>query len=680
MSNNIENPASTIWIFAHANAGKTTLTEQLLYHTKVIDIIWKVDDGNTITDSLNIEKDRWISVRSALVTFNINGKKIQLIDTPGHIDFSAEVERALNVLDFAVVVISWVEWIESQTYTLWELLKKKNIPTIIFINKMDRVWADFQRVIDEIKKKVETQIISLIDINKLDDENNFQIKEYNSSKIIELLAEIDDETLVKYIESPETITKEKIDYRLTQLIKLWKIFPIIWWSALKNDWMEKLISSLDKYIPSPKISKDDKFSWFIYLVRVDEWKRNYFTKILSWELKVRDTVNIGNDAEWKITALYKINWTESISVNTAQRWDIVIVNGIDSSANTYIWEQPEHHNHIKFINPLINMNVIPLWKTKNLELLEALNILNIEDPYLNVRYDKKNNQIIVSLMWEIQSQVIQTMLKERFDIDADFLDPVLIHKETPSTNWKWKASYTSISAVELEVKPLKTWSWVIYKSKLSTDFLLKKYQKQTERLVKEYLQQWIYWWEVTDIEVSLVDGRFDSMWSDPKHFNIAVPLALIRALKNSDIKIIEPIAWYTIIVPKNYMDSVISTLSNLNSKFQILQYDSDKVTIKWEAKYKDMLNFQNTLISITSWLWVYTSNIIRYEATNNQTIKKTYIWPDPRNETFFLINDMKWSFEALDKPISKKKKESSSKFKRLKKEKVYAKIRKDKSI
>ncbi len=662
-----------LWIFAHANAWKTTITEQLLYHTQIIDTLWKVDSWNTASDSLNVEKERWISVRSSLVTFELNWKKVQLIDTPWHIDFSAEVERALQVLDCAILVISWVEWVEPQTYTLWSLLKNKKIPTIVFINKMDRIWADYYKTIKDIEKKIETNIIPLIDIEKSDD-NDFNSKDLDIKEITENLANFDDEILENFIESTENIDKIKVNKKLKNLIQSWKIFPVIWWSALKNKWIKKLIKTLEKFLPENEKESDENFSAFIYLVRIDNWQKNFYAKILSWELVNRDIVEINENLRQKIKWLYLTEWTKLIPTEKAKKWDIVVINWIDLKINEYIWEKPKDFKTTQFVNPLINMNVKSCDKnTSSQELINALNILNMEDPYLNVRYDKITNEIIVSLMWEIQSQIIQTMLKERFWIESEFLNPILIHKETPTKIWVWLASYTSVSAVKLEVKPWKKWSWIIYQSKLNTDFLHKKYQKQTERLVKQYISQWVYWWEVTDAEISLIDWRFDSMWSDPKHFNIAVPLALIRALKDSNIKIIEPIAKYEIVIPREYLNNLINTLWNLHSSFEILEDNSEKVKIKWTAKYSKVINFSQSLMWITWWLWVFSSQIDRYEISNNQDIEKLYIWPDPRNETRFLINDMWWSYEALDKPVSKKKKESSAKFKRLKKQEKYKK-------
>ena len=182
----------TIGIFAHANAGKTTITENLLYETNVIENIGRVDTGNTVTDSMKIEKERGITVRSSLVSFDVNGKKVQLIDTPGHVDFSAEVERAINVLDGAVLAISGVEGVEAQTYTIWKALREKNIPTIFFINKMDRAGADFTRTLKELKEKLSAEIIPLENIIRNDD-SSLSFEETSKEELMEYQSDVEDE-------------------------------------------------------------------------------------------------------------------------------------------------------------------------------------------------------------------------------------------------------------------------------------------------------------------------------------------------------------------------------------------------------------------------------------------------------------------------------------------------------
>ena len=177
----------TLGVFAHANAGKTTITENLLYDTHVIDKMGRVDTGDTVTDSMKVEKERGITVRSSLVSFNAEGKKVQLIDTPGHVDFSAEVERAINVLDGAVLAISGVEGVEAQTYTIWNEIKEKRVPTIFFINKMDREGANYDKVLKELREKLKIPIISLERIEKKG--KDFTISKLSKDEIMSLFAE-----------------------------------------------------------------------------------------------------------------------------------------------------------------------------------------------------------------------------------------------------------------------------------------------------------------------------------------------------------------------------------------------------------------------------------------------------------------------------------------------------------
>ena len=665
-----EKSAVTLGIFAHANAGKTTLTEHLLFHAKIIDTIGRVDEGNTMTDSLKIERERGISVRAALVTFDLEGKKIQLIDTPGHIDFSAEVERALQVLDCAIVVISGVEGVEPQTYTLWKLLKQKKVPTIIFINKMDRRGADYGKTIEDIKRKLEKKVIPLTQIEG--SENTFVYSPYTHEQLVELLADLDDEVMEKYLENPDQITQDVFDKRLEELTQKAEVFPVIGGSALKGEGVEDLIGCIKKYLPTPARKDQDKFSAFIYLVRVENGKKGFFAKILSGRVKNRDHVKVENDDTQQVKEMAMVQGNALVPTKEAGSGDIIVIHGLDAMSGQYLGDKPDDASQIRFVNPLISMNVAVKDKSQSMELAKALGVLNEEDPYLNVRHDQYTGQKCISLMGEIQAQIVQTMLRERFHIESELVDPILIHRETPTRLGTGLATYTKVSAVKIEVTPLPPGSGVVYKSKLSTDFLHRKYQRQTERLVRAYMRQGVYGWEITDAEIALVDGRFDSMGSDPMHFNIAVPLALMRALKDSHMKILEPISRFTIAIPKIYMSEVIKALSGFNSAFEVTKDDSEEVTIEGEAKYSHMLNFSNTLIGLTSGRGVYSSYLSRYEVSNNQEIARNYFGPDPRNETVFVINEMGGSLDALDKPFTKRKKESSSKFKRQQKEKLYA--------
>ena len=480
----------TLWVFAHANAGKTTITEHLLHNSKIINNIWRVDSGDTITDNMKIEQDRWISIRSSLVTFNILDKKIQLVDTPGHIDFLSEVERNISILDSSILVISWADWIEAQTYTIWNDLKKRKIPIIFFINKMDRKWANYKKVISEIKKELTPNIIPLVDI-KIQN-NNLILENKNLNYLIEEISQYDEEIINLFFENKQKINLDFIEEKISTLTQSQKIFPVIWGSSLKWIWMEKLVYCIDKYLWTFNSSIKDinlinNLSWFVYLVRNEEWKRNLYTKIFSGNINIRDNIKIWDRTE-KIKKLFSISWWKKVSIENATKWEIVIINWLNINSWEYIWEQI-NKNPISKVIPLIIMEIESLEKWKNVDLVEALNTLNDEDPHLNINYDKITGKFYINLMWLIQAEVIQEILKTRFSLETNFSNPLIKHKEVPSKIGKWESSYTQFSAIEFEIKPLNKWTWIKYNLKLSTYYLHKKYQNQAEKLVRKYIKQ-----------------------------------------------------------------------------------------------------------------------------------------------------------------------------------------------
>ncbi len=661
----------TLGIFAHANAGKTTITEHLLYHTKVIDNIGRVDSGNTVTDNMKVEQERGITVRDSIVSFKLNNKNIQLIDTPGHVDFSAEVERAINVLDGAILVISGVEGLEAQTYTIWRALREKNVPTIIFINKMDRKGANYNRVTAELQNNLKVPTLTLTHVYQRSD-GELSIEKSNVSDIIEELSLIDDAVLEKYIEG-EKIDDFWLASKMIELTHKSKIFPIIGGSGLTDIGIDDLVDAISRYLPSTSKKIEEEMSAYVFMIRVNENGKNAYVKILNGKLSNRDIVNINGDQTDKIKNIMISDGAKMISVDTAYSGDIAIINGLDVKCGQILGNDNGLDRYVSFVKPLLTMEVNPIDKNDTIGLMKALKILNDEDPYLNVRYNERTNSIYCSLMGEVQAQIIKTMLEERFDIRVNIENPVVIHKEVPTKVASSKASYTCVSGIELEVSPLKRGSGFKYVSKLSTDFLHIKYQRQIERLINYYSKQGLSGWELTDMEVALIGGQFDSMGSDPMHFNIITPLALFRCLKQANMKLLEPISKYIITFPEENMKNVIKLISTKGGTYEITNSFDGEVTIEGEAPASNMLDFPLELSMNTSGRGTYASHICRYDISKNQDVKMEYLGPDPRNETTFIINDMRASLDSLDETLMKKKKESRSKFARVQKEKEYGK-------
>ena len=659
----------TLGIFAHANAGKTTITEHLLYHTHVIDKIGRVDTGNTVTDNMKVEQERGITVRDSIVSFELNDKTIQLIDTPGHVDFSAEVERAISVLDGAILVISGVEGLEAQTYTIWRALKEKKVPVIIFINKMDRKGANYDKVISELQNNLGVNTLTLTHVIQNED-GSLLIHNSKLEDIIEEVSMVDDNILEQYVNG-ELISVEDIASRIIELTHNCELFPVIGGSALIDVGIDDLVNSIARYIPTTKKKIDKDLSAFVFMVRINSKGKNVYLKILNGSLGIRDVIHTKADKNEKVKALYIADGSKLISTEKVYSGDIAIVQGLDVKCGELLGSKDGFDKYISFVKPLLTMEINPVEKKDTIELMNALKILNEEDPYLDVRYNEKTNSIFCSLMGEVQTQVIKTLIEERFGIKVNIENPIIIHKEVPTVKASAKATYTTVSGIGLEVTPLERGSGFRYVSKVSTDFLHLKYQRQIERLINYYRKQGLKGWELTDMEVALIDGQFDSMGSDPMHFNIITPLALFRCLKQAKMKLLEPISKFIITIPENDLSSVIKLISSKNSTYEITKHFDEFITLEGEAPAANMLNFPLELSMTTSGRGTYSSFISQYEISKNQDASIDFIGPDPRNETTFVINDMKASMEPLDKTLMKKKKESRSKFARQKKEKEY---------
>lgn len=651
----------TLGIFAHANAGKTTVTENILYEANIIKRIGRVDEGTTVTDSMSVERNRGITVRSSVVSFIDNQTQFFLIDTPGHVDFSSEVERAINTLDGAILVVSAVEGVEAQTYTIYEALKRKNIPVIVFINKVDRKNADYEKVLCDLKTKLGMRLVKLSDI-KYDNSGNIIVSESDTDDLMNDLAECDDSLVDDYLSgklSRDTLLKKVFELSRKSLLSV-----VFGGTALKCIGTQQLFNHLSKCLPTYEYTKKTEFSGYVYMVRVEENVAKAFIKVLSGEMHVRDEIDVGDDQKQKIVSIKVPTGATYASVESVTSGQIAICTGLNVKPGQLIGNQLDKSNYISFVHPKLNIQVVPKSPNQLHDLYNALKIMELEDPYLNVRISaNEGKKIIISLMGEVQAQIIESELQERFNIPVNLSHANIIHKERPTKEGSGEASYTKVSKVEIKVYPLPQGSGLKYESRLSTDYLLRKYQRQTERLVYQYAKQGLFGWEVTDALIVLTNGRFDSMGSEPKHFNIAVPLALMRALKDCNEKLLEPISEYYVVIPKSAMSDVTRELSSRNAFYEVISENSESMSLRGEIPTKMISDFPVVLSKLSSGRGIFTSSIIRYTDSVQQNILNDYVGFDPRNEVKFVINEMGGDLDSLDVAVSKKRKSSRSKFK-----------------
>ncbi|WP_294364806.1 TetM/TetW/TetO/TetS family tetracycline resistance ribosomal protection protein, partial [uncultured Clostridium sp.] len=407
----------TIGILAHVDAGKTTFSEQLLYHTNSIRNRGRVDHKNSFLDSHNIEKERGITIFSDQAIFEIGDSKYYLIDTPGHIDFSSEMERALSILDYAILVISAVEGIQGHTYTIWSLLKKYNVPTFFFINKLDRTGANLEKVLEEIREDLTSDICYINKLNNLEEE------------LIEFISERDDNLLERYLNGD--YNEMEWIYNLKKLIKERKIYPCLSGSALQDDGIEEFINIFNQ-LSFSEYKENDNFSGRVYKIKHDNnGTRLTFIKILKGSLKVRDELfyGKGNEISEKISSIRIYNGSKFSTVDKAIAGDLVAVTGLSMfKAGDGIGEIKD--NIIFNMTPTLKSKVIFDDSYNIKDVLRYFKILESEDPALNVIWNEAVQEIQISIMGKIQLEVLKEVLDERFNLKIDFGPCEIMYKET----------------------------------------------------------------------------------------------------------------------------------------------------------------------------------------------------------------------------------------------------------
>lgn len=408
----------TIGILAHVDAGKTTFSEQILYHTNSIRVRGRVDHKTSFLDNHFIERERGITVFSDQGLFDYGKSTYYLIDTPGHVDFSCEMERAIAVMDYAIIVLSGVEGVQGHTETVWELLKKHNIPTIFFINKLDRTNADKHRVIDEIKSNLTKNCIYI--------DKNLS-KEELSNELIELISEYDEQLLEMYLE--DDYNKELWIKTFVNLMKGNEIYPIFGGSALQDEGIVQFLENVET-LTYTDYNENDSFSGRVYKIRHEEnGNKITFIKALTVSMNVRDEITYGDNIKEKVSSIRLYNGSKFKNVDKVAAGDIVGVTGL-SEANA--------GDGLGTLTEKIHYDLVPTMMSKVIfdkssnvkEVLSYFKMLDREDPALNVVWSEALQEIHVHIMGTIQLEVLREILQERFNLKIEFGPCKILYKET----------------------------------------------------------------------------------------------------------------------------------------------------------------------------------------------------------------------------------------------------------
>lgn len=629
----------TIGVFAHANAGKTTVTEQLLHNAGVISRVGRVDHGDTVTDNLKVEQERGITVRASLVSFNAGENTFNLIDTPGHIDFVAEVERSMSVLDCAIMVVSGVEGVEAQTYQIFKSLKANNIPTIVFVNKLDRKGASLAKVKAEFASELRGDFVYL---NAYSDG---KVLPLSKSEICEQLAEYDEECIDAFLKNE--VNKVNIDKKVQELIKKGTIMPVFCGSALIAIGTNELFD----FISNLEIEQanENELSALVYQVRINNGMHNAYIKMFGGELSVRQILTI-DEKSIKIKNLQVANGGKLEDVDIVQAGDVAIVQGTDFVCGQVLGATPSKIN-LDFHKPLYSVEVV-CDKKDTQKTVEALKILTLEDQYLNFQYNNKTSQLKISVMGQVQAEIIKQFLKERFDVDVQLKDFGVIYKEKPIKEAKAEASYTSVSAVRLKITPLETGAGLVFANEMKQDTVHPKYVKQIEKLIYYYKENSLHGWELTDCKISLLYARSDSVLSKPMHYNIATPIALFRALKDAGTTLLEPYNRYTILINSECQKEVVSMLNNYDASIETTDYGENSIIIQGACPAISSSQVLKSLSVISSGLGKAIFEFSHYKKTA-EVKENQFSGYDPRNEITFIQTQMGQTCKLLDKQRKK---------------------------
>ncbi len=554
-----KNPPVNIGILAHVDGGKTTLTEQILYLSGSVRSLGRVDDGSAHTDFMDVERARGISVRAASAFLTWKGQKINLIDTPGHSDFSGEVQRVLRALDFAVLVLSAVEGVQSQTELLWKVLRTMKMPVIFFINKTDRSGADVRRVLDEIS--------GILSVRPLASSSS-------KEEIIEAVSEFDDAITEKYLEGgPSSVSESELHESWKKCFSRAEIYPYLAGSALKGEGVTELLDTIASLALSNNMSEEDPSGVVFKLEHDPVLGRVAFVRLFSGTLKNRDIVrNLTSGCDEKIVQIRKAVGKKETDSGILSAGDIGSIYGFSHAKNgdvigsgAYVPKEPD------MAPPMLRVKINPKDDSDYPALAAALEQLSAEDPLLDVIWQKESRELLMRVTGVIQTEIAISMLKERFGLDVSAGEPQVIYKERPLKRAEGYVEYTMPkpcwAVMRFEIEPLPLSSGVLFKSTVHNDKIYQRYQAQVAQTIPEALRQGPKGWEVTDIKITLVGGEHHTVHTHPLDFMLATPMGIMDALVNSGTELMEPMLKFRLSFPEEFSGKIIGEIISMRGTF-----------------------------------------------------------------------------------------------------------------
>ncbi|WP_374375756.1 GTP-binding protein [Dongia sp.] len=635
-------------ILAHVDAGKTSLTERLLFDAGVIDKLGSVDSGNTQTDSLELERQRGITIKAAVVSFNIRGTIVNLIDTPGHPDFIAEVERVLGLLDAAVVVVSAVEGIQAQTRVLIRALRRLAVPFVFFVNKVDRVGAQYDRVFEAIETEMSLRPIAMSSVlhpgSKAAQVEALDLRsEGGRIAICNVLCEADDELLADYIHAADTLTAERLRLVLRTQVAKGMVQPVFGGAAITGVGVPALMDAIATIMPSRQPDPNGPVVGDVFKIERG-WggEKQCYISLTSGTVEARQYVQLPKGLS-RVTGIHVFESGQTRPATSFRAGQIARVSGLhEARIGDVLGSGSQASRESLFSPPTLETRILSRRPSENAALWLALGQMAEQDPLINLRKNEETGQLFVSLYGEVQKEVIHSTLLADFGLDAVFEETTIICVETligcgNGLEVMLKEPNPFMATIGLSVEPRPRSEGNLFSVEMDVGQMPTSFYRAIEESASIALKEGVYGWQIIDCHVKLTSARHSSADSTAADFRHLTPLVLAAALSEAGTVVCEPIESFSLEAPAACLNSLLAMLAKSGAVMTETMIVDGIARLAGSLASAKIQNVQQQIPGLTSGAGSMESAFDHYAPINGATPMRARSGPDPFNRAEYLL-------------------------------------------
>lgn len=673
-----------IGIMAHIDAGKTTTTERILFYTGITYKIGEVDEGTAVMDWMAQEQERGITITSAATTCFWKNHQINIIDTPGHVDFTVEVERSLRVLDGAIVILCGVGGVEAQSETVWRQADRYRVPRIVYINKMDRIGVDPEKAIQEMEERLSAKplviqiplgreesfrgVIDLVEMKEIEWGedllgNKFGTHEISAeyreeaytkrSRMLEMLSDMDDELMERYLDETE-ISADDIKRVIRKGTITLQFVPVLFGASFRNKGVHSLLDAVTDYLPSPvdippvqghhprtfdietrKASDEEPFSALVFKIMNDPYAGTLsFFRVYSGKTKVGASVyNATKEEEERVSRLLEMHSNKRKEIKEVYTGDIAALGAMKnlSTGDTLcIRNHPIVFEPPVFPEPVVNAYIEPRSRTEHVKLGEVLGKLTREDPTFKVKQDPMTGQTLVYGMGELHLEILMDRMEREFGVRAKLGKPQVAYKETITESAEGEGKYTRQTGgrgqyghCKIHIDPLEEDEGFAFVDQIKGRAIPDEFVPSVEDGIREAMEVGILaGFPLTGVKVTLLDGSFNEVDSTPIAFKIAGSLAFKDAASKASPTLLEPIMSLVVLSPDEYLGDIVSDIRARRGKIEEMDMRGGSRVLKATVPLAEMFGYATTLRTLTQGRGVFSMEYYQYEPTPPAVMKE----------------------------------------------------------